>query len=164
MNMQRLFLPAMFSAALVLVACHKDEKKPEVNHVPLAEDLQQNTQADTELKGLLKAQDSDGDGLSFALASSPGSGTVAINSDGSFSYLPKADTTGTDQFTYTVSDGQVVSAPATVKITIHPLEVNFSSYSRKVYGQATTATPLPLDTRQVKQDVTDPTAYDDLLQ
>jgi hypothetical protein len=44
-------------------------------------------------------------------------GTVNLSSDGSFTYTPPADATGTDSFTYTVSDGEL-SSSATVTITI----------------------------------------------
>lgn len=163
MNIQRCLFPLSLLAALMLVACGDDHKKPKVNHAPTAADVMGTTQADTELKGKLTGSDSDGDMLSYTIATQPSSGTVSVSSDGSFTYSPKADSTGNDQFTYSVSDGVSTSAIATVKITINLLDVNFGAYSRKAFEQQATATPLPLDTRNVSQDVTDPTAYDDLL-
>lgn len=163
MNIQRYLFPLSLVVVSMLVACGDDRKKPKINHAPVASDLMQTTQADTELKGKLAGSDSDGDALSYSIASQPGNGSVTLNADGSFTYTPKADSTGSDQFTYQVSDGNTLSAAATVKITINPLEVNFGNYSRKAFEQQATATPLPLDTRNVTQDVSDPTAYDDLL-
>ncbi len=163
MTMQRCLFPLSLFAALMLVACGDDHKKAKVNHAPVASDVIQTTQADTELKGKLAGTDSDGDSLSYAIETQSTSGITTVNSDGSFTYTPKADSTGSDQFTYKVSDGSTTSAVATVKITINPLEVNFGNYSRKVFEQQATATPLPLDTRNITQDVSDPTAYDDLL-
>jgi VCBS repeat-containing protein len=158
----RLCMVALLST-VVLVACNNDNKKSKANHAPTASDLMQATQADTGLKGNLAGSDSDGDALTYTLITQATSGQVTVNTDGSFSYQPKADSTGSDQFTYAVSDGKANSATATVKITINPLDVNFGSYSRKVFTQAETATPLPLDSRNITQDVSDPTAYDDLL-
>jgi hypothetical protein len=50
--------------------------------------------------------------------STPVGGSVTLNSDGSFTYTPPFDATGTDSFTYTVSDGELTSAATTVTITI----------------------------------------------
>jgi Bacterial Ig domain len=46
-------------------------------------------------------------------------GTVALQSDGSFTYTPFAGFSGTDTFTYTASDGQLTSS-ATVTINVNP--------------------------------------------
>lgn len=47
------------------------------------------------------ANDSDGEGdpLTAALVSGPDNGLLAFNSDGSFTYTPDPDFTGTDSFT-----------------------------------------------------------------
>lgn len=68
--------------------------------------------------GLL-ANDTDGesDALSVVPGTFPtsGGGTVSMNADGSFTYLSAAGFTGTDSFSYTVTDGQATaSASATV--------------------------------------------------
>jgi len=60
-----------------------------------------------------------GDTLTAATATQPAHGTVTLNPDGSFSYLPEFRFTGTDSFTYTAADNRGgVSAPATVTITV----------------------------------------------
>jgi hypothetical protein len=41
-----------------------------------------------------------------------------VNPDGSFSYTPETDYTGPDSFTYTVNDGTVDSATATVTLNV----------------------------------------------
>lgn len=172
MNMQKILLSntslsvSLLSSwvlcALLLSACN--DKNHKTNHAPMGADAQLTTQADTELQGILMGSDSDGDKLTYAVATQPTQGTVTVNTKGRFVYTPAADTTGTDQFTFTVSDGKLTSPTATVNVTINPLEVAFDAYSRKAYAQDSTAQPLPLNTRNVQQDVTDPTAYDDLLQ
>jgi hypothetical protein len=59
--------------------------------------------------------------LTAAVVQPPGHGSLTLNSDGSFSYVPAQYFNGTDQFTYQVSDGTNTSAPATVSITVNPV-------------------------------------------
>jgi VCBS repeat-containing protein len=73
--------------------------------------------------------DADGDPLTATLVAGPTSGTLALNADGSFTYIPNADFTGSDSFTYTATDGAGVSNVATVNLTIEavndaPISVN----------------------------------------
>ncbi len=66
------------------------------------------------------ANDNDPDGNPIAvtgLATSPAHGTVTINPDGSFNYLPATGYVGSDSFQYNVSDG-VATSTGTVTITI----------------------------------------------
>ena len=62
--------------------------------------------------------DLDGNTLSAIKVSDPSQGTVSVNGDGSFTYTPNANATGTDSLTYRTSDGQVESNVATVSIAI----------------------------------------------
>ena len=52
------------------------------------------------------ANDTDDDTLSVTSFTQPTNGTVTRNADGTLTYTPKANFTGTDTFTYTVSDAQ----------------------------------------------------------
>ena len=66
-------------------------------------------------------------------ASNPSHGTVTVNPDGSFNYLPASNYFGTDSFTYRAVDSTGESAPATVTITVAavndiPLAVNDGPY------------------------------------
>jgi len=70
---------------------------------------------------LVNDGDIDGDTLTALLVSSPASGTLAFNADGSFTFTPSLNVTGTVTFTYRVSDTQLTSAPATVTITVMPI-------------------------------------------
>jgi VCBS repeat-containing protein len=65
--------------------------------------------------------DADGDPLATVLVSGPASGSLVFNTDGSFTYTPHADFNGTDSFTYLAQDGLFASAPATVTITVTPI-------------------------------------------
>jgi VCBS repeat-containing protein len=74
------------------------------------------------LPGVL-ANDADveNDLLTAALVASPAHGTVTLNVNGSFVYNPAANYHGPDSFTYRVSDGATNSVPATVNITVRPV-------------------------------------------
>lgn len=48
----------------------------------------------------------------------PLSGSLTLQSNGSFSYVPNANINGSDSFTFRVYDGSVYSLPATASITI----------------------------------------------
>ncbi len=62
--------------------------------------------------------DVDGDSLTAALVSNPSHGTITLNGDGSFTFVPTNNYHGPDTFTYQVNDGTTTSAVATVTITI----------------------------------------------
>jgi subtilisin-like proprotein convertase family protein len=75
-------------------------------------------------RGVL-ANDTDGDPetgvetqLTASLKDGPNKGTVRLRSDGSFVYKPKAGERGTDEFTYTVRDGDGLTDTGLVRITI----------------------------------------------
>src|SRR5262249_55972512 len=60
-----------------------------------------------------------GDTITAVAITQPKHGTLALSSDGSFSYTPAAGFTGADSFTYEAKDSSgLVSAAATVSITV----------------------------------------------
>jgi hypothetical protein len=62
-----------------------------------------------------------GSGLTAAVATAPAHGTVVRNDDGTLAYTPARDWSGTDTFTYTVTDGAGrTSKPATVTVAVAP--------------------------------------------
>jgi len=65
--------------------------------------------------------DPDGDPLTAVLVTGPSHGSLTLNANGSFSYTPAADFAGSDSFTYKASDGTAQSNPATVTITVTPV-------------------------------------------
>ena len=91
-----------------------------VNDVPIANPDTAITKEDTRLVLNIKANDTDADNnaLFTAVLTNPANGTVVDNYNGTYSYIPKANFTGTDTFTYRVSDGAANSAPATVTIIV----------------------------------------------
>ena len=70
------------------------------------------------------ANDSDGDGdpLTAVLVADATSGTVTLQADGSFDYVPDPDFAGADSFTYRASDGLDTSSATTVSITVTALD------------------------------------------
>src|SRR5206468_1011642 len=123
-----------------------------VNDAPVAaNDDSYTTPEDTQLTvsapGVL-ANDSDVDGdlLSTILVTGPSHGTLTLNSDGSFSYMPALNFNGVDTFTYKASDGQAQSGIGTDTITDTPVNdapvaANDDSYTTPEDTQFTVATP-----------------------
>jgi VCBS repeat-containing protein len=94
-----------------------------VNDVPIANNDYYSTSEEITLNvaapGVLDNDtDVDGDTLSAVEVSSPTDGTLTLNSDGSFSYIPNSNFSGSDSFTYQANDGTIDSNVATVFITV----------------------------------------------
>src|SRR5262249_16318142 len=51
----------------------------------------------------------------------PSHGSLTLNSDGSFTYIPDPQFFGLDSFSYKASDGNLLSGPATVTVSVIPL-------------------------------------------
>lgn len=159
---------AFFVGIAVLVsACGGSDKKkpppPKPNTSPTAMSASVTTQADTPLTGKLMGSDADKDMLTYTVSAQPSQGMLTVQTDGSYTYTPNTDVVGTDQFSFTVSDGKATSMAAMVNITIDLLAVNMGEYTRKAFNQMESDTPLSLNSRTVTQDVTDEAAFDDLL-
>jgi hypothetical protein len=88
----------------------------------------ENTELVVSAPGVLSNDTTDGfvSSISSVLSSSPADGTLSFNSDGSFTYTPGSNFTGTDTFSYfdlgqnvTVASSQM-SNTATVSIDVTP--------------------------------------------
>ncbi|RFM32317.1 tandem-95 repeat protein, partial [Chitinophaga silvisoli] len=88
-----------------------------VNDIPYGPDTHEEINQDTELDSKVTATDLDGEAITFTKATNPAHGTVTVNSDGTYKYIPAAGYVGTDVFTVTVSDGHS-SSIITVNITV----------------------------------------------
>jgi hypothetical protein len=72
---------------------------------------------------LVNDRDGDNDVLNAVLVQNTPYGSVVLAADGSFSYTPLPDWTGTDSFSYEANDGAISSRIATVAIVVsgpHP--------------------------------------------
>jgi VCBS repeat-containing protein len=98
-----------------------------VNNAPVARDDAYGTNQDSPLTvaapGVL-GNDSDVDSptLTAVLIAGPAHGTLALNSDGSFTYTPAVGYSGADSFSYKANDGQTNSNLATVSLTVTPAD------------------------------------------
>jgi large repetitive protein len=97
-----------------------------VNARPVAVDdvanLNENTALSVDAQhGVLKNdRDADTGALTAVLVSGPANAKAfSLNADGSYSYTPNDNFSGTDTFSYRASDGAASSAPATVTITVN---------------------------------------------
>ncbi len=100
------------------------------NNAPVAEDdaysVEENTTLNVAAPGVL-ANDSDVDGdlLTAVLVSDVSNGSLTLNADGSFSYTPAPDYSGSDGFTYVANDGTDDSNIASVSIAVTGLTATF---------------------------------------
>jgi VCBS repeat-containing protein len=80
------------------------------------------TNEDQEATGNLAATDAadENQTLAFTLETQASHGTVSIDAKGAYSYAPASDFSGTDTFTYTVSDW-VNTVEQTVTVTVKPV-------------------------------------------
>lgn len=130
-----------------------------VNDAPLATDEQYQLAEDTALtisaaQGVLSNDsDIDGDALTASLLSPASSGTVNVNQDGSFSYIPNANFFGNDSFTYQVADSSNATATATVSLSVTSIndspQANDDSYQtaedQVLSGQSVLANDVDAD-------------------
>ena len=97
----------------------------EPNEAPLAEDdlytlsADEPLSVDTAIGVLSNDSDSDGDALTAVLSVPVSNGSLALDSDGSFTYTPEAGFSGTAVFEYLASDGRDNSAAARVVLPVN---------------------------------------------
>jgi hypothetical protein len=94
-----------------------------VNQAPTATTpgIPTTTNEDTPVGITLAGVDLDGDPLTYQVVTGPSHGTVSGGTAASRTYTPTLNYNGPDSFTFTVSDGTATSAPATVSITVNPV-------------------------------------------
>ncbi|MCE5208520.1 MAG: Ig-like domain-containing protein [Chloroflexi bacterium] len=86
-----------------------------VNDAPTGTDQSVSTPANTPLDITLTGSDVESDPLTFAVATQPAHGVLSGTLP-NLIYTPATNYTGTDSFTFTVSDSLLTSVPATVSI------------------------------------------------
>lgn len=103
--------------------------------------------------------DADSDPLTAVLVSGPSNGSLVLNSDGGFEYIPAEQFNGTDSFTYQANDGGANSNVVTVTIAVNavndvprfglptnpnPAPVAEDAGARTITGYATSILPGPI--------------------
>ena len=79
------------------------------------------TDPDQPYTGTLVATDSNGDVLTYSIATNPTSGTVTTSGTGNrdFQYIPNNAFVGSDNFTFLANDGAVNSNTATISVEVN---------------------------------------------
>ncbi|QIE86184.1 retention module-containing protein [Pseudomonas nitroreducens] len=89
------------------------------NDNPVAVPDTANTNEDTAIRIDVLGNDTDAEHDALIVTgASAGNGTVVINQDGSLSYTPKENFSGSDTITYTISDGKGGTSTSTVAVSI----------------------------------------------
>jgi Arylsulfotransferase (ASST)/Bacterial Ig domain/Carbohydrate binding domain len=91
-----------------------------VNPLPVANPQTITLDEDTSASFVLTAADSGSENPTFEIASLPAHGTLEGTAP-NLTYKPVSNYFGPDEFTFKVNDGLVESAPATVSITVKPV-------------------------------------------
>lgn len=90
------------------------------NNPPIARDDSARTPKNTPITIFVLSNDTDADGDALEVVSidPPANGSAVNNPDGSITYTPDTGFTGTDRFTYTISDGRGGTASAEVVVRV----------------------------------------------
>lgn len=88
-----------------------------INDTPVAVALSANTYKNTAVEVTLKATDIDSTVLEYLIVALPSHGTLGALVGDKVTYMPAANYSGPDQFSYVVNDGIASSAPVYVSIT-----------------------------------------------
>ena len=121
-----------------------------VNTPPIAKSQRVTTDRDTSAPITLDATDKDSDSLIYSLGTTPNHGSLSpFDEDtGSVVYNPNNGYTGSDSFTFTVSDESSTSNTAKVSITVNPVtHINSPpvAESQDVTTNRDTSAPITLD-------------------
>ena len=115
-----------------------------VNHAPVAnnDSAWTTTGQAVTVSVLANDTDADSDTLSVTSVTQGTSGAVVKNSDGTATYTPRAGFTGTDSFSYSISDGHGGTASATVATTT--AAATSSNWPQQVYAPYVDMTLYPM--------------------
>ncbi|MBI1769102.1 MAG: tandem-95 repeat protein [Bacteroidetes bacterium] len=133
-----------------------------VNDAPTSSDQTITVAEDNSVTIILTGNDVDGDQLTFIIVTPPTNGTLA-GSGSTLTYTPNSNYSGTDSFTYEVSDGSLNSNVSAISITVTP--VNDAPTANNQSGannqSVTTAEDVPAIITLTATDVDgDPLTYD----
>ncbi len=112
------------------------------NNVPVATSQSLTLDEDTPASITLLASDPDGNTLTFTVTP-PAHGTLTGTAP-HLTYTPARDYSGPDSFTFTVSDELATSAPATVSLTVTPVNDTPEAQAQTLTVPAGSPTPIYL--------------------
>jgi VCBS repeat-containing protein len=92
--------------------------------------------------------DAEGSALSVTLVAGPAHGALALNANGSFTYTPEANFSGTDSFSYKANDGALDSNVVNVDLAVAP--VNDAPVAKD--DAVTTAEDMPVSGNVIGND------------
>lgn len=98
-----------------------DDEVVVVNTAPDAYSVMQDTTLTISAPGVLSNDSTNFGSMTAELASNPTNGSVTLNEDGGFQYVPNAGYSGSDTFTYRARNGSTLSAATSVTITVNLL-------------------------------------------
>jgi cellulose biosynthesis protein BcsQ len=110
-----------------------------VNDPPIAEGGSVTTQEDTPVSIDLSGTDPEGHSLTYHVVSKPSYGSLD-GTEPNLIYLPNNDFSGSDSFTFKVNDGEGDSSPATISISVKPVD----DAPKIIGGSATTQEDIPV--------------------
>jgi len=119
------------------------------NNPPAANGQSSTTPEDTAVTITLTGSDPNGDPLTFAVVTGPANGSLSAitpidASSASVIYTPNPDYNGADGFTFKTNDGLLDSAPATVSLTVTPVNDPPVSNNQTVGTPASTPAVITL--------------------
>jgi uncharacterized repeat protein (TIGR01451 family) len=114
-----------------------------VNDAPVANGQSVTTPEDTPVPVTLTGSDADGDSLTFSVISGPAHGTLS-GSGANLVYTPHPNYHGPDSFNFIAHDGTTSSAPATVNITVTPVNDAPVAHNQSVTVLEDTPKPIVL--------------------
>lgn len=121
------------------------------NAPPTATAASATTAEETALPLTLTGADADGDPLSVVVQAQPTHGTLS-GTPPMLTYTPALNYAGPDSFTFTASDGLATSSPATVTLTVTPVNDAPTAQPQTVSTAEDTALPVTLVGSDVEGD------------
>ncbi len=93
-----------------------------VDDIPVAETFTVSVNHNNAVSDILIESDVDGDSLEYTLITDVANGTLSLSTDGNYSYTPNNGYSGSDSFTYEVSDGKN-SSQGTITLSVQAAPV-----------------------------------------
>lgn len=122
-----------------------------VNDAPVALPQTLSVDEDTTLNVTLTGSDVDMDGLAFTVLNNPSSGTLS-GTIPDLVYTPAANFNGSDMFTFTVSDGTLISSSATISLTVRPVNDLPMAMGQAVVTDENTPVNITLEAEDIDGD------------